>query len=172
MNPRSAGRAMLLLIGVCAGIALLLVASGVAVWAWVIGPALGQHPTSDGSMCSWFSGECAALSQKELASYTGVVLPTGSKILASHSSAGMKESDAFGLVCTGDADALLSQARAKGYIAGSPSTMATSEPTIALGSVQAVLIRNAQLSESEQIFVGGSCGSHKARVLLTHHWNG
>lgn len=104
---------MILIVAVCAGIALSLVASGAAVWAWVVGPALGPHPTSDGSMCSWFSGECAALSEKKLASYTGLVLPAGSEVLASHSEAGMKDASAYGLVCTADADGLMSQARAK-----------------------------------------------------------
>lgn len=61
----------------------------------------------------------------------------------------------------------MSQVRAKGYTAGPPSTLATSEPTIPLG--QAVPSRNA--SESEQLFVGGSYNGHKTRVLLTCQWD-
>lgn len=171
-GARGAGRAVMLIVGVCAGIALLLAASGVAVWAWVVGPALGQHATSDGSMCSWFSGECAALSAKKLASYTGISIPAGSEVLASHYQPGMKDDYAYGLICTADPDRVMRQARTKGYVADPPSTRATSQPSAPLGPVQAVLARTTQVSETEQIFVGGPCGAHKTRILLTYFWDG
>lgn len=167
-----AGRALLLIFGACTAMTVLLVTSGVAIWVWVIGPALGPHSTSDGSMCSWWSGECASISEEKLASYTGVVIPAGSKILTSHSTAGMKDASAYGLICTGDPGAILSQARAKGFTAGEQSAEATYGRTIPLGTIQSVLIRNTSSSEREQIIVGAACDGHKTRILLTYHWDG
>lgn len=170
---RGAVRSLLLIITMCVTLALLLVASGVAIWAWVIGPALGPHPTVDGSSCSSWSGRCVLLSKERLAGYTGIMVPAGSSILDSGSLHGMKDAEAFGLICTGDPDGVLAQARAVGYSAGTRKVLPVRGPTIPLGKRETVLTRNdATAGKWQQVAVGSHCGGQKTRVLLTYFWNG
>lgn len=173
VNLRGAVRSMLLVVAVCVTVALLLVALGVAVWVWVIGPALGPHRTADGSSCSEWSGHCMSLSKTRIAGYSGIVLPAGATILASHSEHGMKDATAYGLICTGDPDGIVTQARAMGYLPGTRQQLPTYGLTGRLGTPKTVLTRNSPtLSEWEQVTVGGSCDGAKTRVLLTYFWNG
>lgn len=173
VSLRGAARSLLQVIAACVSLALLMVGAGVALWVWVVGPALGPHRTVDGSNCSSWSGHCVSLSKGRLTGYTDIVLPAGSTILASHSEHDMKEASAYGLVCTSDTDGIVTQARAKGYAASTRQQLQIYGFKGRLGTPTVILTRNApKPSEWEQVSVGGTCGGQKTRVLLSYFWNG
>lgn len=168
---RSAVRAAGLMAVTSLGATALVVAVFAVVWFGILTPVFGQRATSDGSVCSPVTGVCSVLSADRLSTKTGIAIPKDARILASHSVATLKSSEAWGVLCVANPATLVQYAYAAGYLPTGRDV--DTFGSTALGEATEVMGRTVpdEISESNQFAIGGRCQGG-TRVFLSWFWNG
>jgi hypothetical protein len=168
-----AARSLLLMVVIGACAAIVAVAICLGVWFWAIAPIFGPHRTSDGSMCSSWSGDCTSVSPSLLLKYTGVRPPRDAKMISSHRESGFKDGFVYELLCTAHPARIVTKAESVGYRSMPTSEVFLDDQTVPIGTyVQASSRALPDPSERNQLVVGSSCGTGRRRVLLSWYWDG
>lgn len=105
---------------------LLILAGALVVGVLAAAGAAAQHAfgpsrTANGSTCSPLGGECSRLSQSAIQDRVGVVLPEGTRLVASGSKSFLKASEAWAVACVPEVQRVFDAAEAGGFVPRAPS---------------------------------------------------